>query len=155
MILGFKKQFCPLILSGAKIHTIREDKYDRWKAGRKIHFATGTRTKEYNQFFSGICKSVQDIILVNHGNHVYCKIKVRDGLFVHNDCVENEHIKFYKGSFARKAGEPWLLEDLCTNDGLSWDDFKQWFIPKHGDKFVGKIIHWTDFVYNQSKRQNE
>ena len=149
MILGFKEQFRSLILGGTKIHTIREDKKDRWKAGNVIHFATGVRTKKYNLFSKGECKSTQGIILVNHGNHVYCNIQTAENEFVHNDCVEHEHIKFYKGSFARKAGEPWLLEDLCKNDGLTWAEFRNWFVPNNGDKFVGKIIHWTDFRYDR------
>lgn len=47
MILSFKEQFIPKILDGTKIHTIREDKKNRWEAGKKIHFATGVRTKNY------------------------------------------------------------------------------------------------------------
>ena len=144
MILGFKKRFVPLILDNTKIHTIREDKHGRWKAGNKIHFATGTRTKNYNQFNSGVCKSVQSIVMVNHGNHVYCKIQTGEKTYIHNDCVEYEHTKWYKGYPARH-----LLVDLCRNDGLTWDEFKQWFIPNQGDKFTGKIIHWTDFRYDK------
>ena len=125
MILGFKKQFPPMILVGTKIHTIREDKHDRWKAGNKIHFATGIRTKNYNQFYSGVCKSVQAITLVNHGNHVYCNIQTAEKEYIHNDCCEHEpnqwrdtYIRYYRGTRARKAGEPYLLDDLCKNDIL-------------------------------------
>ena len=144
MILGFKKQFKKPILNGAKIHTIREDSKNRWKPGNKIHFATGIRTKSYNQFRQGVCKSIQQIRLVNHGNHVYCKIQTDENKYIHNDCVEHEHIKWYSGHLNQKGG---LLGDLCKNDGLSWDDFKNWFVPRCGDVFDGKIIHWTDFKY--------
>ena len=146
MILGFKKQFQQPILNGTKIHTIREDKHDRWERGNVIHFATGVRTKHYNQFRFGACVSVQPIILVNHGNHVYCKIQTGENEYIHNDCVEYDHIKWYTGHLKRQIGGG-LLGDLCKNDGLGWEDFKHWFIPKHGDKFTGKIIHWTDFRY--------
>ncbi len=149
MILGFKKQFISPISKGTKIHTIREDNHNRWKSGNEIHFATGVRTKHYNQFSHGICISVQPIILVNHGNHVYCKIQTGVNEYIHNDCVEYEHIKYYKGKSVWKVGEPRLLDDLCKNDGLSWDDFKKWFTPNEGNKFVGKIIHWTDFKYDK------
>lgn len=148
MILGFKKQFVPLIVAGTKIHTIREDKHNRWKAGNKIHFATGTRTKHYNQFSEGACVSVQSIILVNHGNFYHCRIQIGENEYIHNDCVEHKHIKFYNGSFPATTK---LLNDLCKNDGLSWEDFKKWFIPNEGDKFVGKIIHWTDFRYTDKR----
>lgn len=151
MILSFKEQFVTPILNGEKIHTIRADEPNRWKAGNKIHFATGVRTRNYRQFETGVCKSTQSIILVNHGNHVYCKIQHGENEYIHNDCVEHDHVKFYRGSFARKAGDGYLLGDLCTNDGLTWDEFKEWFIPSQGDKFTGKIIHWTDYRYDNIK----
>ena len=120
MILSFKKQFERPIIHGTKIHTIREDKHDRWKAGNIIHFATGVRTKDYNQFMVGQCKSVQHICITNNaGGGTWCRI---DG-------------KYHGGIF------------VAQNDGLTFDDFINWFIPKQGDKFEGKIIHWTDFKY--------
>ena len=61
MVLGFKEQFVKPILSGDKIHTIRADQFDRWYAGRNIHFATGVRTKDYNCFKEGECVGVQNI----------------------------------------------------------------------------------------------
>jgi len=36
-----------------KIHTIR--KGNRWRAGVKIHFATGVRSKGYRQFAEAVC----------------------------------------------------------------------------------------------------
>ena len=152
MILGFKPQFVPLILTGAKIHTIREDKHNRWKAGNTIHFATGIRTKNYRQFDIGVCYSVQTIVMVNHGNHIYCKIQTGENRYIHNDCVEYENIKWYEHHLKQQVGGG-LLGDLCKNDGLSWEDFKNWFIPKEGDKFKGKIIHWTDFIYTERTGQ--
>jgi len=41
--------------------TIRDDPHNRWKAGRKIHFATGVRTKLYDCFAMGECKKVERI----------------------------------------------------------------------------------------------
>lgn len=58
MILSFKKQFSEPILKGTKIHTIREDKPNRWKPGNKIHFANGVRTQNYNCFKESVCISV-------------------------------------------------------------------------------------------------
>ena len=150
MILSFKNQFIHPILSGDKIHTIREDGPDRWKAGNKIHFATGVRTKRYKQFMQGACVSVQAISLVNHGNHVYCRIQTGANRYIHNDCVEYEHIKWYSGHLKKQIGGG-LLGDLCKNDGLDWEEFKKWFVPKQGNKFTGKIIHWTNFRYTTDK----
>ena len=144
MILGFKAQFKPLILNGTKIHTIREDKHGRWKKGNKIHFATGVRTRNYKQFKAGVCAAVQPILLVNHGNHVYCRIQTGENAYIHNDCIEHDNTKWHKGYPTTH-----LLFELCRNDGLTWGDFKEWFIPNHGDKFTGKIIHWTEFKYSE------
>ncbi len=63
MILGFKKQFKPLILADKKIHTIREDSKDRWHEGKKIHFATDTRSADYNCFKEGEVKGIQYIYM--------------------------------------------------------------------------------------------
>jgi len=137
MILGFKEQFKPLILSNSKIHTIREDKNDRWKPGNIIHFATGVRTKNYNQFAKGTCKSIQLIELINHGNHVFCKIIINDSDYIHNDCIDYENNRH----------DIHLLAKVAHNDGLNIHDFISWFVPNKNDKFKGKIIHWTDFQY--------
>ena len=132
MILGFKKQFTLPILRGTKIHTIREDKHNRWKAGAKIHFATGVRTKNYAQFTFDTCVSVQKI--------------------------EIEHVTGLARVFIDKRlfGEIWhhgfddiyeYTNDLLTlamNDGFNdLTEFFEWF-----DKpFIGKIIHWTEKRY--------
>lgn len=50
-----------LKLSPKKL-TIRDDPHNRWSAGRKIHFATGARTKQYECFAMGECKSTDRVI---------------------------------------------------------------------------------------------
>jgi hypothetical protein len=125
MVIGFKEQFVEPILKGNKIHTIREDKHDRWKVGMAMHMATGVRTKKYNQFEVKKCTGVESIDLdpksrkifidaIN--NHTYCGIELKE-----------KEIMF-----------------LVKNDGFnSVDDFWDWF----REPFYGKIIHWTDFKY--------
>ena len=118
MKLGFKKQFVDPIKNGTKIHSIREDEHDRWKAGNIIHFATGVRTKYYNCFFEDVCKSTQDFEIV----------------------YDDEPFVYIDGKIL------WVeeIELLAKHDGFnSMEDFFKWF-----DKdFKGKIIHWTDFRY--------
>lgn len=67
MILTYSlPQFKDLILSGQKIHTIREDKKMRWKPGMKIHHWMGNPRnvkKMPHQFAEGECKAVQDIYI--------------------------------------------------------------------------------------------
>ena len=127
MILSFKHQFKRPILNGSKIHTIRADKGNRWKAGNKIHFAVGLRTPRYNCFKTGICVSVQ-------------KIK----------------IEYAKNKSGKPIGKPLILiddsvylDDTLLNAFVAADGFSslkaffEWF----DTDFEGKIIHWTDFKY--------
>ena len=127
MILGFKTtmviknerkntKFKEKIKSGVKIHTIREDSKNRWKSGKKIHFCTGVRTKNYNCFKEGLCTGIENIKIIcfprlNLG-HVFI-----DGYRL--DCRD--------------------IEELAINDGFdSAHDFFGWFEP-YGT-FNGKII---------------
>lgn len=60
MILSFKPQFIQKILDGTKLHTLRTGKR-RWKVGDTIHFATGVRTKNYQEFKRGTVIRVADV----------------------------------------------------------------------------------------------
>lgn len=123
MILSFKKRFIKPIIKGTKIHTFREDKKNRWKAGRIIHFATGVRTKNYNQFFNGKCISIQEIAIIHRSARTIILI---DGVFY---CDSDDVDK---------------MKILMNNDGFkNQKDFWNWF----DDHFDGIIIHWTDFKY--------
>ena len=121
MVLGFKTQFVPKILGGSKIHTIREDKMNRWQKGVKIHFATGVRTKNYAQFMEGVCCFNQAVIL----------------------CPERQEI------LLGLNGQMHLLDisknlTFAQNDGFDTEqDFWGWF----NKPFMGVVIHWTQFVY--------
>ena len=122
MVLSFKKQFPDLIMKGIKIHTIREDRFMRWHKGIKIHFATGVRTKNYNQFRDGECKGVQKVVILWEGG---------------------VPIVYIGGAeFPSTANQVALL---AKNDGFeSTEDFFKWF----NKDFKGEIIHWTNFMYN-------
>ena len=126
MILGFKQQFIEPIINRIKIHTIREDKNDRWKANRIINAATGVRTKNYNQFAEMVCHSTQKI-------NIYPE---RKAIEIYNDPETIDWL----GNFL----SPSQIEILSENDGFEdVEDFWKWF-----DKpFRGKIIHWTELKY--------
>lgn len=130
MVLGFKHQFVYKIWKGEKIHTIREDKPNRWKTGVKIHMATGVRTKNYTCFDdSKTCTGLQRITLKGtSGNDMEITINKRI-------ITSDEEIM-----------------KLVKNDGFdSYDDFFSYFFPLlkkcKNHKFSGFIIHWTDFRY--------
>lgn len=137
MILGYKKlfpwkeptDFKRKIQDGIKKHTIRADVKERWHVGMKIQHAHGIRTKYYEQFFEGVCKSVQTIEIQWCGNiaNVFIDHLFTGRYFKKQNCCTSSEIR-----------------QLAINDGFdSFDDFFKWF-----DKdFTGKIIHWTDTRY--------
>lgn len=123
MVIPFKQQFVQPILDGTKIHTIREDKNNRWKAGMTMHMATGVRTKQYNCFKEEMCTSVRRIHLNPHEELVFFLDQYGHAYFI----FSQDEIKL-----------------LAKNDGFkSVEDFWHWF-----DKpFTGKLIFWTLYTY--------
>lgn len=111
-----------------KLHTIREDKHNRWKPGVKIHPVINNRTKDRFQFAPAlVCTGVQLIRIchrfVPYPPAVYVGRRYETLL----DRLDDEGIR-----------------KLALNDGFpSVEAFFMWF-----DKdFKGKIIHWTDLRY--------
>lgn len=130
MVLGFKNQFQDKILSGSKIHTIREDKNNRWKVGNKIHFATGVRTKNYNQFAEGVCTETEafEIRYTTKG------IVKTANIFI-NSKLEGQAI-WNNGTFKYAS---FSVDMIARNDGFQrTEDFFNWF----NKDFKGKIIYW-------------
>lgn len=112
-----------------KIHTIREDKHNRWRIGIKIHSYVFNRTKNMFMFAPILkCKAVQDINIV-YGDHridVFIDCKYYDGISMYDDTVHEK------------------LLPLVQNDGFnSVEDFFGYF----NKDFAGKIIHWTELTY--------
>lgn len=137
MILGFKPQFKPEILNDSKIHTIRPDPTNRWKVGNKIHFATGVRTKNYDNFKMGECVRVTTICIEP-------KIKRVRTSKVIEWTKKNTGTKFYRG-IATELDES-QVEALAKNDGFeNSDKMFEWFWDNYQDEtFVGKLIFWKD-----------
>ena len=136
MIIGYKKQFpwgLPTcfkgkIIDGIKKTTIREDKYNRWFAGRLMQHCHGVRTKFFEMFLINTCKSVQKIEIIYNSGAIFIKI---------DDQPFYDSVKF---SYKNQSN----ILMLASNDGFdSVQDFFRYF-----DKdFKGKIIHWTDLRY--------
>ena len=109
-----------------KIHSIRGG--NRWDSSKTIHFATGSRTPNYQCFMRARCVSVQDIQIKFDYENINCILVWVDGRFIH----------------------PKELKELAHNDGLTLDQFKQWFwkyTKKGSIPFNGQIIHWTNKRY--------
>ena len=137
MILGFKPQFKQPILDGTKIHTIRVDSHKRWKAGRKIHYATGVRTKDYKQFKEGWCVRIQDFEVI------YTLVSSPSEL-------SHTNIEYDGAWFAVIIKVDGMLlgltasMELAINDGFyTYKEFLAWF----NKDLNGRIIHWTDYRY--------
>lgn len=133
MVIGFKEQFKQPILDKVKIHTIREDKHDRWQKGLKMHMATGVRTPKYNCFHIAECTRVQRIFM-SYDWMLHISITGGDGAFGYDELYQPEKLI------------------LALNDGFgSVEEMEDWFIPilekeEHQCKSF-KLIHWTDFKY--------
>jgi hypothetical protein len=128
MITGFEKRFEKPIEDGAKKHTLREDKNDRHKEGKRLHLAIGVRTKMYRLLKVVKCTGTQRVTIL-YGNGGYSDV------FVYQDVrvlVDGRELSY------KEIGE------LAKNDGFErQDDFFRFF-----DKdFRGKIVHWTDLRY--------
>jgi hypothetical protein len=112
-----------------KLHTIREDKTNRWKAGMKIDFFINVRTKKMFRFAPVLpVVSTQNILIT------YTKTN-KAMVFIDDKC-------FYMQDFSVEGNHKML--HLAQNDGFDTiEDFFAYF----NEDFTGKIIHWTDLRY--------
>ncbi|MEI8086941.1 MAG: hypothetical protein WCG93_12075 [Paludibacter sp.] len=131
MVIGFNKQFPDKIIAGTKLHTIREDVHNRWRAGMTMHMATGVRTKQYKCFKLDVCNGTQ--IIEIKWSRLY-KDAPRAAVYVDDRCI-GSYTNMYPSGF---------LKVLARNDGFdSVQEFFEWF----KEDFKGKLIHWTDLRY--------
>lgn len=118
----------------AKIHTIREDKTERWKTGNKIHFVINNRTKNRFQFAPiFLVKSIQTIEI----KHTTLENEIkRVDLWIDSKII---------GRYFPNTGQYYSsLLSLALSDGFeSVKAFFEWF----SEDFKGKIIHWTEHKY--------
>lgn len=130
MLLGFIKMMKAPILKGTKIHTIREDKGERWYEGVKIHMCTGARTKHCDVFKSDeVCTGTQEVFM---SYDWMLHISIDDRELYHPE-----------------------KELLAKNDGFeTYADFEAFFLAqcnkKDDNTFSGRLIHWTDFRYTET-----
>lgn len=127
MILGFKTHFddgTPTdferkVLSGEKIHTIRQGK--RWRSDMNAHCAVNIRTKNYRQFALKHVKTVQYINIKPDEKSVYVSAP----------------------DFSIRKMSEIEIETLAKNDGLTIHQFWTWF----NKPFLGQILHFTTLRY--------
>jgi hypothetical protein len=105
-----------------KIHTIREDKKDRWKPGVMIDFFINTRTKDMFRFAPRIPVVSDQKIEIIHGEFLNGFTIIVDGKILN---IEQQ-------------------SQLSHNDGF--ENLYE-FICYFKEDFTGKLIHWTDKKY--------
>lgn len=117
-----------LITTGVKIHTLRNDKVNRWKVGFTIQHATGVRSKNYNCFHENKVISVQQILIVLLEDADGPKMSVT---------VDRRRLTQEK------------VELLARNDGFeNAKEMCKWFFGAGSyTMWAGKIIHWTKLKY--------
>jgi hypothetical protein len=120
-------------LTNPKIHTIREDKKERWQIGTKIDFFINVRQKNMFRFATRVSVvSTQKFQIKYHINTFLVYIDEKLFFFGNRDFTINEH-----------ENHTGMLE-LAQNDGFDTiEDFCAYF----NEDFTGKLIHWTDKRY--------
>lgn len=115
----------------AKIHTIRDDKTNRWQPGTMIDFFINARTKNMFRFAPSILVvSTQDIEIVYYTDR---EVLIKD---------LPPKVKLLIDGKRYDKQEDLLC--IATNDGFDTvEDFFAYF----NTDFTGKIIHWTNFKY--------
>ena len=126
MLLTFSKpQFEAKIKAGIKIHTIREDKTNRWKVGMKIHFWMGNPRNNRgqvkpHQFGTGRVSNIDRITIYPALNR-----------------IDLDGITFTKFDY---------LDMIAIADGFeNWPEMRQFFYPHN--VFQGKLIYWNDLNF--------
>lgn len=123
--ISFKKQFVPLIESGAKRQTIRSRKHPI-KVGDRLYLYTGMRTQDCTKIAESICIEVERFSLSK---------------YLHHDPVV--HVDYFDLS-------PTAIADLAFADGFTnQHEFINFFLesPKATKEdgvinFSGQIIKW-------------
>lgn len=120
-LLGFKKQFAPLVESGAKRQTIRAKRRDGRNPhpGDTLYLYTGLRTKQCRKLGAAKCTSVQEVVITRHGPILAGR---------HLGCDE--------------------ASELAAKDGFScYGDMADFFFDKEHDlPFWGLLIEWEKIV---------
>lgn len=129
MILTYSHDRFPVLIENKiKIHTIREDKYNRWKAGNSIqHWMHNPRNVSKNPY--QFAKDVSDL------NKCISVQKISIILTKAIDMIEIDGREL----------DPSEFDVLARHDGFdSFRQMKKWFKESIID---WKIIHWTNYKY--------
>ncbi|WP_293871662.1 hypothetical protein [Flavobacterium sp.] len=130
----------PLLKKHAKIHTIREDKNNRWTVGCKIDFFINVRQPKMFRF-----APVLPVLHIQKVNIVRVFFLQTSTLFIDNIKVATVNYGHDNIKIVSVKSEPnFNLMEFIQNDGF--DTVKEFF-AYFNKNFTGKLIHWTDKQY--------
>ena len=136
---GEPTQFIEKIESGEKLHTIRNN-FPFWeKRFKEINDGKAYLSVRY--WLDAPYKSPQEIY--------------RD--FYNTDGIGIQKLSFPLGTFIDDVDSDVRLSEIAKNDGLDFEDFKEWFGDKLTENYGGNdlvIIHFTPFRYENNKTKN-
>ena len=139
---GELTNFAEKIINGKKIHTCRQN-YDYWaekiarlkKAGGVLSLRTWTG-KPYASPQAEFLQVPAEVVEVQ-------RLKLSIDYYDENDIPKRFIV-------ANVDGKDVAVEDLAKNDGLTYNDFEDWFMPLFKDEYTEvdlAIIHFTKFRY--------
>ena len=137
---GQPTNYAELLNAGKKLHTIRAN-YDLWKVNEE-KMRTGNYYLSVRQWSGRPYHSKQIEVA-----QIKTSITVQRIMLTNNPDAEQEPISaIIDGKALSYEG----CKALARNDGLSIQDFREWFFGKeleHISTFEGCIIQFTDFKY--------
>lgn len=123
----------------AKLHSIREDKSDRWKPGTKIDFFINCRQKDMFRF-----APVLSVVSIQEIEIKYFSRGKKKQITIFIDKKKYVCIDYTFGVNVTDFDKQKLMLEFVKNDGF--DSLKD-FINYFNKDYKGKIIHWTDKKY--------
>ncbi len=131
------------LIAGTKIHTIRKN-YDLWAVNAE-KMKSGRYSLSVRQWIDKPYRSKQREIYTSDTPIGVEKVRIE---YRHK---KDEIIAHVNGEFVCAAR-------LASNDGLSLDDFKDWFVgeKRHNENYIftGVIIHFTNFRYTDNAEKD-
>lgn len=115
-LLGFKKQFAPLVESGAKRQTIRAKRKDGRNPhpGDTLYLYTGLRTKQCRILGTAVCIGVREIVIARN-----------------RPILSGRHLLSVEA------------KEFAIKDGFSgYEAMATFFEKEHGLPFWGLLIEW-------------
>lgn len=118
-LLGYKKQFAPLVESGEKRQTIRAMRKRPFRTGDRLYHYEGLRTKACRKLSESDCTAAQDIVIDEKGD-----------VYIDGRCLYES------------AKESFAYADGFRHPSSLWAQMLQFFKKHHGLPFRGQLVKW-------------